>query len=116
MVKKYETLISIIYSVEAPPSESEQSQIEEGIEEDESENEKSLDHSSGRIFFQSLIKIVVVVPVVLYLSIFKEKNYLAPFLEIKNNVDKLTVEILHVINILTYYKNTKNLKKYSNFL
>ena len=48
--KKYETLISIIYSVEAPPSESEQSQIEEGIEEDESENEKSLDHSSGRIF------------------------------------------------------------------
>ena len=48
--KKYETLISIIYSVEAPPSESEQSQIEEGIEEDESEIEKSLDHSSGRIF------------------------------------------------------------------
>ena len=48
--KKYETLISITYSVEAPPSESEQSQIEEGIEEDESENEKSLDHSSGRIF------------------------------------------------------------------
>ena len=50
MVKKYETLISIIYSVEAPPSESEQSQIEEGIEEDESEIEKSLDRASGRIF------------------------------------------------------------------
>ena len=48
--KKYEKLISIIYPVEAPLSESEQSQIEEGIEEDESENEKSLDHSSGRIF------------------------------------------------------------------
>ena len=50
--KKYETLISIIYSVEAPPSESEQSRIEEGSEEDEieNENEKSLDHSSGRIF------------------------------------------------------------------
>ena len=47
--KKYETLISIIYSVEVPPSES---QIEEGIEEDESEIEKSLDHSSGRIFFK----------------------------------------------------------------
>ena len=47
MVKKYETLISTIYSVEVPPSES---QIEEGIEEDESEIEKSLDHSSGRIF------------------------------------------------------------------
>ena len=54
--KKYETLISIIYSVEAPPSESEQSQIEEGIEEDESEIEKSLDHSSGRIFFQIIDK------------------------------------------------------------
>ena len=53
--KKYETLISIIYSVEAPPSESEQSQIEEENEEDESENEKSSDdHSLGRILKNSI--------------------------------------------------------------
>ena len=48
--------------------------------------------------------------VVIYLSIIKKK-YLAPFLEIKNNVDKLTVEILHVINILTYYKRKLKILK-----
>ena len=48
--------------------------------------------------------------VLIYLSIIK-KNYLAPFLEIKNNVDKLTVEILHVINILTYYKRKLKILK-----